>query len=64
MKVRADAEAQANKLIAESLTDALIRSNEIKAWNGELPTTWVGGNGAVPFLQIGNTAAPTAVPAE
>ena len=54
-KVRSEAEAEANKKIAESLTDNLIRFNEIKNWDGKLPTYMAGeGSTTVPVLQFGS----------
>ncbi len=52
-KVRSEAEAAANKLIAESLTKELISFNEVKAWNGQLPT-FVSGEGGttLPILNL------------
>lgn len=35
--IRANAEAEANKKIAESLTDKLIEKIKYDKWNGELP---------------------------
>ena len=53
VKVRSEAEAAANKMIAESLTDNLIRANEIKAWDGKLPV-YMGGEGSttIPVLNL------------
>ena len=54
-KVRSEAEAEANKKIAESLTENLIRFNEIKNWDGKLPVYMAGeGSTTVPVLQMGN----------
>ncbi len=52
-KVRSEAEAEANKRIAESLTKELISFNEVKAWNGQLPT-FVSGDGSttLPILNM------------
>ena len=52
-KVRSEAEAEANRLIAESLTKELISFNEVKAWNGQLPT-FVSGEGSttLPILNL------------
>mgnify|MGYP002624500856 CR=1 FL=1 len=52
-KVRSEAEAEANKKIAESLTPELISFNEIKMWNGVLPT-FVSGEGSttLPILNM------------
>ena len=51
IKVQSDAEAEANKKIAESLTVELIRYAYANGWNGELPTTFVGGEEALPVIQ-------------
>jgi regulator of protease activity HflC (stomatin/prohibitin superfamily) len=45
--LEAKAQAEANLLIAKSLTPELLKNNEIKQWNGVMPTTFVrdGGTG-------------------
>ncbi len=52
-RVRSEAEAEANRKIAESLTKELISFNEIKEWDGRLPT-YVGGEGSMtlPILNL------------
>ncbi len=57
-KVRSEAEAEANKRIAESLTRELISFNEVKTWNGQLPT-FVSGDGSttLPILNMNTGAA-------
>ena len=56
-KVRSEAESAANKLIAESLTSELISFNEIKAWNGQLPSFVSGSSGsAIPILNLAPAA--------
>ncbi len=57
-KVRSEAEAEANKRIAESLTKELISFNEVKAWNGQLPT-FVSGSGSttLPILNLDTEGA-------
>ncbi len=63
-QVRSEAEAEANKKIAESLTADLISFNEVKAWDGKLPTFVAGGNGStMPILNLGNAAEAAAAPA-
>ena len=54
VKVRSEAEAEANKKIAESLTRNLIEFNQVKNWDGKLPT-YVGGAGGttLPILNLG-----------
>lgn len=37
-KVEAEAEAKANKIISDSLTDKLIEQNKIDKWDGKMPT--------------------------
>lgn len=52
IRTRAEAEAAANELLAGSLTDPLIEYMEINQWNGVLPTTYLGGEGAIlPIIQ-------------
>ncbi len=60
-KVRSEAEAEANKRIAESLTKELISFNEVKTWNGQLPT-FVSGDGSttLPILNLNQEAAAEA----
>lgn len=48
--LKAQAEADANRLVAESLTDELLRYEAIKAWNGSLPR--FTGADAVPFIDV------------
>ncbi len=63
-KIRSEAEAEANKRIAESLTQDLISFNEIKAWNGQLPTYFSGsGSTTLPILNL-DTASPAEGTAE
>lgn len=38
MRIAAEAEADANRKIAASLTDELIEKIKYEQWNGELPT--------------------------
>ena len=68
----AEAEAKANREIAESLTQALIDYTYVQTWDGKLPTFMTGESGIVPFMNVesmvedtnssGNTATTT--PAE
>lgn len=52
-RVKAEAEASANTLIAQSLTDSLIRFTQVSRWNGQLPS-YVSGTAAdaVPILSL------------
>ena len=46
---KANAEAEANKIISESLTDRLIQQQMYEKWDGKLPT-YVGGDASIPVL--------------
>lgn len=48
--IQATAEANANKLVSESITPELVRYQATQKWNGELPG--VMGSGVVPFISI------------
>ena len=50
---RAEAEAEANRKIAESLTAELIDYTYANTWNGSLPEV-VTGDGSIPILNIGD----------
>lgn len=41
---KADAQAKANKILAESVTDQLVRYNWIQKWNGAMPSTMLGSD--------------------
>lgn len=45
--VKAQAQAKANKLVADSLTQTLVEYEKIRTWNGQLPTTVLGGNSLI-----------------
>lgn len=51
VKVQSEAEAAANKLIASSLTDSLIRYTQANRWNGALPQI-VGNSTTLPVLDL------------
>lgn len=56
----AKAQAEANKIIAESLTPELVKFKALDKWDGRLPTTMLP-NTAVPFVDItsnGSTVSP------
>jgi regulator of protease activity HflC (stomatin/prohibitin superfamily) len=55
--VKAQAQADANKLLQVTLNPLLIQSKAIDKWNGELPT--YNGSGAIPFLSLGASGKPT-----
>lgn len=52
--VNAAAEAQANKLVAESITPVLVQWESIKHWDGKLPQ--FTGGGALPFINVPSPA--------
>lgn len=56
VKVQSEAEAAANKLIASSLTDSLIRYTQANRWNGTLPQI-VGNSTTLPVLDLTGTDA-------
>lgn len=53
LTTKAEAEAEANRKIAESLTGALIEFTQVNQWNGELPQ-YVSGSAAeaLPILNL------------
>jgi regulator of protease activity HflC (stomatin/prohibitin superfamily) len=50
--ITAEAEAKANALKLKTLTPELIRYQATQKWDGKLPTM-MGGNGVVPFINVG-----------
>ncbi len=46
MKIKATGEAEANRLINQSLTDKVIENKKIEKWTGELPKV-TGGSGTI-----------------
>ncbi len=55
--VKAKAQAEANRLLQESLTPLLIQNKAIERWNGTLPQ--FTGGAAVPFLNLKDFAGKT-----
>jgi regulator of protease activity HflC (stomatin/prohibitin superfamily) len=51
IEAKANAESEANKKIAESLTNDLIEYTQAQNWNGMLPSTYVGSGDSVPIIQ-------------
>lgn len=47
---KAEAEAEANKKIAESITDDLIKYVEANGWDGKLPAMYMSSEGALPII--------------
>lgn len=57
-RIKADAEAEANKKIAESLTPELIEKQKIDKWNGDVPK--VQGGNAATIVDAGDLTSGTA----
>jgi len=55
--LKATAEAKANQLLAASITPELVRWQQIKQWNGTVPT-YMGGQMPVPFMDIAPMTQP------
>lgn len=51
----AEAQARANKLLADSITDELVRYRALEKWDGVLPR--MTGDGAIPFIDVTKDAA-------
>lgn len=54
--INAKAQADANRIIAASLTAELVRYRSIDKWDGQLPK--LTGSGAVPFIDVSSEAKP------
>ncbi len=50
---RAKGQAEAQRLLRETLTAELLQKQAIEKWDGKFPQV-LGGNGAVPFLNLDN----------
>jgi regulator of protease activity HflC (stomatin/prohibitin superfamily) len=48
---RAKGQAEAQRLLRQTLTPQLLQKQAIEKWNGQFPTV-MGGNGALPFINI------------
>lgn len=59
VEVKAQAEAEANTKIAASLTDNLIKYQQVQQWNGQLPQ-YYGSNGVLPILDVAGTESSQA----
>nr|WP_321525826.1 SPFH domain-containing protein [uncultured Cohaesibacter sp.] len=55
IKLKASATAEANRLIAKSLTPELVKFRAIERWDGVLPR--MTGDGAVPFIDVTKDAS-------
>lgn len=53
IRIQAEAESEANKKIADSLSEQLIEYSYANTWNGELPDTYIGDGDALPVIQTG-----------
>jgi len=47
MRIRAEAEAEYNKKLAESISPNLIEYEKIKKWNGQTPNVVGSGGGLI-----------------
>lgn len=56
-KIEAEGEAEANRIIQESLSDEVLRQQLIEKWNGVNPIT-IGGEGVIVDLPQGEQQAP------
>ena len=58
----AEAEAEANRILAESITDTLVEYNKIEKWNGQLPQVTGGASSILDvssFLESDNAGSDT-----
>jgi prohibitin 1 len=55
---RAKGQAEAQRLLRQTLTPELLQKQAIEKWNGQFPTV-LGGNGALPLINIDPSAKPT-----
>ncbi|MBA3534922.1 MAG: hypothetical protein H0T73_23680 [Ardenticatenales bacterium] len=59
--VRAEAQAKANALLAQSLTPALIQYQQLQQWDGRLPV--FQGSNASPLIDVSSfVPAPSTAP--
>ena len=58
MLTKAEEGAQANRKIAESLTDGLIAYTYAENWNGELPTFMTGDGAMLPMFDMSSLLQP------
>jgi hypothetical protein len=50
----AEAQAKANKVLADSLTPEFVQYQAITRWDGQLPK--MTGSGAIPFIDVTSQA--------
>ena len=53
--IEAQAEAESNRLIAQSLTPELIEKQKYEKWDGKLPTVQAGGDSSL-IVDASNSA--------
>ena len=51
IRIEAEATAEANRTIAESLNDAILRNKTIEKWDGQLPRV-TAGEGSTPMISV------------
>lgn len=56
---RAKGQAEAQRLLRENLTSEILQKQAIEKWDGHFPTV-LGGNGALPFINIDKSELKTA----
>lgn len=56
-RINSEAEANANKLLQQSLTDNIVKSQAIEKWDGKLPTV---SGGATPIINMDGATEPPA----
>ena len=57
LQAKAEAEAEANRKISDSLTQGLINYTYAQTWDGKLPTVMSGEGGMIPVLDM-NSVLP------
>lgn len=57
---RAKGQAEAQRLVRENLTPEILQKSAIDKWDGHFPTV-LGGNGALPFINIAPNELPPTV---
>lgn len=55
---RAKGQAEAQRLLRETLTPELLQKQAIEKWNGQFPQV-LGGNGALPFINLDVAKGPS-----
>ena len=55
-RVKAEAQAEANSKISDSLSQELIDYTQALNWNGQLPSTYMGSDDAIPIISTGSAS--------